>query len=88
MMNTFVITKQYQTQDKKGVVDKWKLCGPTDGTEGMAELQVECINGHIITHRQDSHRGEVAGRVGDISTGCHRGQTQGWAWKKERQKVC
>lgn len=53
------------------------MCGPTDGTEGMAELQVERIDRHIITYRQDSHSGEVAGRVGDISTGCHTGQTHG-----------
>lgn len=53
------------------------MCGSTDGTEGMAELQVERVDWHLITYRQDSHSGEVAGGVGDISTGCHGGQTQG-----------
>lgn len=53
------------------------IFGPTNGTEGMAELQVESVDRHLITYRQDSHSGEVAGGVGDISTGCHTGQTQG-----------
>ena len=52
------------------------VCVPTNGTEGMAELQVKSIDGHLITDRQHSHGGEVAGGVGDISTGCHTGQTQ------------
>lgn len=55
------------------IPDPLKMCGPTNGTEGMTQLQVECINWHLITHRQDSHSGEVAGGVGDIGTGCHTG---------------
>jgi len=47
----------------------------------MAELQVECVDRHLIAYGQDSHSGEVAGRVGDVSTGSHIGQTQGRPWK-------
>lgn len=51
-------------------------------TEGMAELQVESIDWHLVAHRQDSHGGEVAGRVGDIGVSRHAGQAEGWSWKR------
>lgn len=59
----------------------------THGAEGMAELQVERINRHLVTHRQDSHSGEVAGRVGDISSSCHSGQAQGRTWRTGSQCI-
>lgn len=49
----------------------------------MTELQVERIDWHLVTNRQHSHGGEVAGRVSYICTSCHTGQTEGGAWKTE-----
>lgn len=43
----------------------------------MAELQVESIDWHLVTHGQDGHGGEVAGRVDDIGIGCHARQAEG-----------
>lgn len=59
--------------DKRG---RGAISGPTDGTEGVAELQVERVDRHLVAHRQDSHSGEVAGGVGDIGARRHTGQTQ------------
>lgn len=64
-----------------------KICGLTNGTEGMAELQVERIDRHLVTNRQHSHGGEVAGRVSYICTSCHTGQTEGGTWRAETQCV-
>lgn len=47
----------------------------------MAELQVESIDWHLVTHGQNSHGGEVAGRVDDIGIGRHARQTEGGSWK-------
>lgn len=43
----------------------------------MAELQVEGVDWHLVAHRQHSHGGEVAGRVGDICVGRHARQIEG-----------
>lgn len=66
-----------QELNRNSAIPDKKICGPTNGTEGMAELQVESVDRHLVTYGQDSHSGEVAGGVGDISAGCHTGQTQG-----------
>lgn len=72
---------------KRAAGKELNISVPTDGTEGMAELQVECVDRHLITYRQDCHSGEVAGGVGDISTCCHTGQTQSWTWKTKSDSL-
>lgn len=49
--------------------------------EGVAELQVESVDGHLVAHGQDGHGGEVAGGVGDVGVGGHAGQAEGGPWK-------
>lgn len=53
----------------------------------MAELQVESIDWHLVTHGQNSHGGEVAGRVDDIGIGGHARQTEGGSWKIGSESV-
>lgn len=40
----------------------------------MTELQVKGVDGHLVADGQHGHRGQVAGRVGDIRAGGHGGQ--------------
>lgn len=55
--------KDLQTRGGGGVwPGLWPLwAGLTDGAEGMLELQGEGSEGHVLRHRHDGHRGEVAG---------------------------
>ncbi len=51
----------------------------TYGAEGMAELQIEGIDWHLITNRKHSHSGEITSWVSDIRTRRHAWQTQSGA---------
>lgn len=53
----------------------------------MAELQVESIDWHLVAHGQNSHGGEVAGRVDDIAIGRHARQAEGGCWKTASESV-
>ena len=54
--------------------DLTKWVGLTDSTEGVTELQVEGIDGHLVADRQHGHCRQVAGGVGDVGAGGHSRQ--------------
>lgn len=56
---------------KEGIL-KHKGQGCTDGIEGVAQLQIESIDRHVIADRQHRYSGQVAGWVGHVVARGHR----------------
>lgn len=54
----------------------------TYGAEGMAELQVEGVDWHLVTDGQYGHSGQVTGRVGDVRAGRYAGPAEGRTWRR------